>query len=55
MSEEELRGYIEKILEEEGVSDMSGMAKIMGRATRELAGKADGKTISSIVRSLLSR
>lgn len=54
LSEEEITGYIKKIIAETGVSDMSGMGTVMGRATKELSGRADGKMISSVVRSLLS-
>lgn len=54
MSEEELRKYIRNLIIETGATGMQDMGKIMGRATKELAGKADGKTISGIVRELLS-
>ncbi len=55
LSEEEITEYIKKLITETGVADMSGMGLIMGRATKELSGRAEGKTISSIVRSLLSK
>jgi len=54
MSEEEVRKYLEKLIGEMGAVSMQQMGPVMGRATKELSGKADGKTISSIVRELLS-
>ncbi|MFP4089415.1 MAG: GatB/YqeY domain-containing protein [Cyclobacteriaceae bacterium] len=54
MTEEELRAALQKIIAEEGATDMKDMGKVMGRATQELAGRADGKQISQIVRNLLN-
>ena len=54
MGEEELKSYLEKLIEEVGASTPADMGKVMGRASKELAGKADGKTISGIVKSLLA-
>lgn len=54
MSEEELRQALEKIIAEEGASGMQDMGKVMGRATQELAGRADGKQISQMVKQLLN-
>lgn len=53
ISEEELTSYLKNLIEETGASGMQDMGKVMGRATKELSGKADGKMISGIVRSLL--
>jgi len=53
ISEEELIKIIKDIIKEFGGGSMSDMGKIMGLATAKLSGKADGKTISNIVRSLL--
>jgi uncharacterized protein YqeY len=53
MSEEALTAYLERIIKEMGASGMQDMGKVMGRATTELSGKADGKMISGIVRKLL--
>jgi uncharacterized protein YqeY len=54
MSEEEITAVIEKIIADSGASSMKDMGKVMGIASKQLAGKADGKTISSIVKSSLS-
>ena len=54
MSEEEITTVIEKIIADTGASSMKDMGKVMGIASKQLAGKADGKTISGIVKSSLS-
>jgi len=54
MSEEEITAVIEKIIADTGASSMKDMGKVMGIASKQLAGKADGKTISGIVKSSLS-
>lgn len=54
MSEEELTAAIKGIVEQVGASSMRDMGKVMGMANKEFGGKADGKTISMIVKSLLS-
>jgi uncharacterized protein YqeY len=54
MSTDELTEYLTKLVEKLGVSGPQDMGKVMGIATKELAGKADGKEISGIVRNLLS-
>jgi uncharacterized protein YqeY len=54
MSEEELTTKIEAIIERVGASSMRDMGKVMGIATKEFAGKADGKLISQIVKKQLS-
>lgn len=54
MDEAELRAYLENLIKELGASSMQDMGKVMGAASRALAGKADGKAISAIVRELLS-
>ncbi len=53
MSEEDIKKVVAKIIEQTGASTMADMGKVMGMASKELAGKADGKTISGIVRSFL--
>jgi uncharacterized protein YqeY len=50
----EIQALIGKIIKESGASGIKDMGKVMGIATKELAGKADGKTISEIVKTLLS-
>ena len=53
MSEEELTNALKEIIAETGAESMKDMGKIMGMASQRFAGKADGKTISSIVKTLL--
>jgi hypothetical protein len=54
LSEEELETKISKIVETVGATSMKDMGKVMGMASKQLAGKADGKTISMIVKKILS-
>lgn len=54
LSEDELKTIISKIVSDSGASGMKDMGRVMGLANKELAGKADGKTISVIVKELLS-
>lgn len=53
LSEDELRPLIEKIIGDTGASSMKDMGKVMGIASKQLAGKTDGKSISTMVKSLL--
>lgn len=53
LSEEEIRKNVEKIIEETGATDMKDMGKVMGMASKQMAGKADNKIISTIVRDIL--
>lgn len=54
MSEEEVENIIKAIIEETGASSMKDMGKVMGMSSKKLAGKADNKTVSGIVKKLLS-
>lgn len=54
MSAEELKEVVAGIIKESGASSPSDMGKVMGIANKQLAGKADGKTISGIVKELLT-
>ena len=54
MSAEELSKFLEALVGEVGASSMKDMGKVMGLANQRLAGKADGKTIASMVKHLLS-
>ena len=54
MSEEELQKVVAVIVEKVGATSMKDMGKVMGMVSKELAGKADGKAISNVVKSLLS-
>jgi uncharacterized protein YqeY len=53
MSEEELLNIIKGIIARVGAKSPADMGKVMGAATKELAGKADGKEISAKVKQLL--
>ena len=53
MDEDELKTVIATIIEKVGASSMKDMGKVMGMASKELAGKADGKAISNVVKALL--
>lgn len=54
LSEEELKGIIAKIIADTGATSPADMGKVMGAANKQLAGQADGKTISIVVKQLLS-
>ena len=53
MSMEELELVLKEIISQVGASGPSDMGKVMGMASSKLAGKADGKTISQLVKKLL--
>lgn len=55
MSEDEIKAEVAKIITSVGASSPADMGKVMGVATKQLAGKADGKIISAIVKELLSK
>jgi len=55
MSPEDLKAAITKIVADTGASSMKDMGKVMGLANAQFAGKADGKTIASLVKELLSQ
>lgn len=55
ISAEELKEIVSKIIVNLGASSPADMGKVMGTATKELAGKADGKTISALVKELLAK
>ena len=54
MDENELRETLQAIINQVGASSAADMGKVMGVASKQLAGKADGKAISAMVKSLLS-
>lgn len=54
MSEDKLREELKLIIEKTGANSPADMGKVMGIATKQFAGKADGKTISILAKSLLS-
>lgn len=53
MTEDELRTALVVIIEKLGASSPADIGKVMGASTKEFAGKADGKMISTIVKELL--
>lgn len=52
---EELKTIIAAIIAETGAASAADMGKVMGAANKQLAGQADGKTISAVVKELLSK
>lgn len=54
LSEDELKETIQGIMNRIGATTMKDMGKVMAEASKELAGKADGKAISAVVKALLS-
>ncbi|HRG23376.1 MAG TPA: GatB/YqeY domain-containing protein [Chitinophagaceae bacterium] len=55
LSADEIKAELEKIIAATGASSPADMGKVMGAATKQLAGKADGKTISALVKELLTK
>ncbi|MFM6954100.1 MAG: GatB/YqeY domain-containing protein [Sphingobacteriaceae bacterium] len=54
LAQEEVAAIIRNIIKKNGASGMQDMGKVMGLATKELAGQADGKQISELVKQLLN-
>ena len=54
LSEEEIAKIVDEIIAQTGASSMKDMGKVMGMANKAMAGRADGKTISSLVKARLS-
>jgi len=55
LSEDEVRNILKEVVAEVGATGPKDMGKVMGAATKRLAGQADGRLISTIVKELLSR
>ena len=55
LTEEEIEKVVVQTIDAVGASGMKDMGKVMGMVSKELAGQADGKTISSIVKSKLAQ
>ena len=55
MVPEELKVILQKIIMDTGAGSPADMGKVMGVASKQLAGKADGKTISTMVKELLAK
>ncbi|MCQ2270027.1 MAG: GatB/YqeY domain-containing protein [Bacteroidales bacterium] len=54
MSADEIKNVISQLITDNNISGIKEMGKLMGLATKQLAGKADNKTVAEIVKSLLS-
>ncbi len=54
MSAGEIEAELKKIIEQTGAKDMKDMGKVMGMASKAMAGKAEGKVISELVKKLLA-
>ena len=54
LSEDKIREVVTAVIAQVGASSMADMGKVMGVVNQQLAGKADGKLIAQIVKSLLS-
>lgn len=55
LSMEEIASAVKEIIEQVGASSMKEMGQVMGIATKKLAGKADGRAISEVVKKLLAQ
>jgi uncharacterized protein YqeY len=55
LSTEELKTALQQIIEETGASSAADLGRVMGIASKKFAGKADGKTISGLVKDLLTK
>lgn len=55
LSDAELKSELQTIIAEVGAASPADMGKVMGAATKKLAGRADGKAISAAVKELLTR
>lgn len=54
LSEDELMPLLKEIIAQTGAASMKDMGKVMGIATQKLAGQADGKTVSALIKKLLA-
>ena len=54
MTEEEIEAAVKEIIAQTGAAGMKDMGKVMGVASKQMAGKADGRIISGIVKKLLA-
>ena len=54
MSEEDIKKAVDAVIAQTGAEGMKDMGKVMGLVSKELAGRADGKTISNIVKAQLA-
>ncbi len=55
LTEEELKAALQAVIEQVGAAGPQDMGKVMGVATKQLAGRADGRAISAMVKELLNK
>jgi uncharacterized protein YqeY len=55
LSEAEIRAKLQQIMDQVGAKSPADMGKVMGVATKEFAGQADGKVVSALVKDMLSK
>lgn len=55
MTKEEIEAAVKKIVADTGAESMKDMGKVMGIATKQMAGRADGKLIAEMVKAVLSK
>lgn len=55
LSSEEIKEEVQKVIAHVGATSPADMGKVMGAATKALAGKADGKAVSEMVKQLLAK
>jgi uncharacterized protein YqeY len=53
MAEDEIRAAVKKIIDDTGAQSIKDMGKVMGAASKQLAGKADNRSVSEIVKEML--
>ena len=54
MTEEEIEAAVKEIIAQTGAAGMKDMGKVMGVASKQMAGKAEGRIISGIVKKLIA-
>jgi uncharacterized protein YqeY len=54
MTEEEIKAVVQSIIQSTGATSSADLGKVMGAATKQLAGKADNKMVAALVKQLLS-
>ena len=55
LTADELRTELQQVITETGATSPADMGKVMGAANKKLAGRADGKTISAMVKEMLAK
>jgi uncharacterized protein YqeY len=55
LTEDEMRAEIDKIIQQTGANSSKDMGKVMGMASKNMAGRADGKAVAAMVKSMLAQ